>query len=325
MTELKNRMELLFLYEAKDCNPNGDPLEENRPRTDPETGVALVTDVRIKRTIRDHLFYVKKKEILIRDTYDKEGYLQEGKGRARDFKDLASISPDDNIQVVVEKMQKAILDECIDARLFGSTLPIEHGNKKSSIKITGPVQFSGFSRSLHKVNPQLVQGTAAFAGGAKSTQKSFREDYILPYALIAVYGIVNEVAAKTSNLSEEDVNDMLEALWYGTAGLISRSKFGHRPLFLMQIRYKGQQQIGNLAGKLGLIKEKEDLEIRNSSDYEVDISKLFDAIKQKKDEILEIKIFQDADLRFQMGGVSKGFKELFKENVGSDVKIENMW
>ena len=52
---VKNRQEILFLYEARDCNPNGDPLDENRPRTDPETGVATVTDVRIKRTVRDYI------------------------------------------------------------------------------------------------------------------------------------------------------------------------------------------------------------------------------------------------------------------------------
>ena len=54
MAPLKNRYEILFLYEARDCNPNGDPLDENRPRTDPETGEATVTDVRIKRTVRDY-------------------------------------------------------------------------------------------------------------------------------------------------------------------------------------------------------------------------------------------------------------------------------
>ena len=59
-----NRQEILFIYEAKDCNPNGDPLDENKPRTDPETGVATVTDVRIKRTVRDYLHQVKGQEIL---------------------------------------------------------------------------------------------------------------------------------------------------------------------------------------------------------------------------------------------------------------------
>lgn len=321
MTEIKDRMELLFLYETKDCNPNGDPLEENRPRTDPDTGVALVTDVRIKRTIRDYLHYVKGKEILIRDTYDSEGFLQEGKGRAMDFKELANISKDDNIQEAVNKMQNAILKNCIDARLFGSTLPVEHGKKSSSIKITGPVQFSGFSRSLHSVNPQFVQGTAAFAGGAKTTQKSFREDYILPYALIASYGIVNEVAAKTAMLTEEDIDNLLEGLWHGTASLISRSKVGHQPLFLMRIRYKDEQQIGNLAGRLNLEKEKEDTKLRDVSDYEVEISPLLESIKLYKDHIKAIDVFQDSRLQFKANKTTGTFKEV----AGKEIQIKDLW
>jgi CRISPR-associated protein Csh2 len=52
---ISNRAELLFLYDVKDANPNGDPLDENKPRIDEETGVNIVTDVRLKRTIRDYL------------------------------------------------------------------------------------------------------------------------------------------------------------------------------------------------------------------------------------------------------------------------------
>jgi CRISPR-associated protein Csh2 len=124
MTDVKDRMELLFLYETKDCNPNGDPLEENRPRTDPDTGVALVTDVRIKRTIRDYLFYVKEKDILIRATYDEKGFLRDGKGRAQSLEEVANITEKDALPQAVEKAQDAILKNFIDARLFGSTLPI---------------------------------------------------------------------------------------------------------------------------------------------------------------------------------------------------------
>ena len=92
MTQIQNRYEILFLYECKDCNPNGDPLDENRPGTDPETGVATVTDVRIKRTIRDYLLArepdVEERvnngmEIFIRDTDKSDGYIcQKGRQRA---------------------------------------------------------------------------------------------------------------------------------------------------------------------------------------------------------------------------------------------------
>ena len=69
MSTVTNRSEILFIYHVKDANPNGDPLDENKPRTDPDTGVATVTDVRIKRTIRDYWHQNLGEEILVRDTF----------------------------------------------------------------------------------------------------------------------------------------------------------------------------------------------------------------------------------------------------------------
>jgi CRISPR-associated protein Csh2 len=62
---LKNRSEILFLYDVTDANPNGDPMEENRPRIDEETSINIVTDVRLKRTIRDYLRDFKNQNIFI--------------------------------------------------------------------------------------------------------------------------------------------------------------------------------------------------------------------------------------------------------------------
>ena len=63
MNTIKNRSELLFLYDIRDANPNGDPLDSNKPRMDEETSINLVTDVRLKRTIRDYLFSMAKQKI----------------------------------------------------------------------------------------------------------------------------------------------------------------------------------------------------------------------------------------------------------------------
>ena len=310
MSVIQDRMEFLFLYEAKDCNPNGDPLDENRPRTDPETGVATVTDVRIKRTVRDYLYEVKGLEILIRDTEDEEGYLKDGKGRCDDFLEAAGVTKDDTIASMVSKVRSTILEKCIDARLFGSTLPVEFGKKKSSIKLTGPVQMAGFNRSLHRVSPQVIQGTAAFASGKKATQKSFREDHLLPYALIVAYGVVNEVAARTTGLSEEDVDLLLEGLWWGTESLISRSKMGHQPLFLMRVRYKDGHRIGDLAARCSLRSEKEDTQIRSVEEYRVDATRLLNALEDNRDRVDSMDLIQDDRLVFQDGAQEGTFASL---------------
>ncbi len=307
---IENRMEILFLYETKDCNPNGDPLDENKPRTDPETGVATVTDVRIKRTVRDYLFQTKGLEILVRDTEDEDGYLQDGKGRCDDFLGKAGVTEDDKITTMVSKVRNTILDHCIDARLFGATLPVEFGKKKSSIRLTGPVQFSGFNRSLHRVSSQLIQGTAGFASKKNSTQKSFREDHILPYALISAYGVVNEVAAQTTDLSEEDVSLLLEGLWKGTESLISRSKMGHQPLLLLVLRYTNGRRLGDLSGRISLKSEKEDIAIRSIDDYEVNIAQLLDGLDILKDDIVGLKIVQDSRLKLRDGDEEGDFTSL---------------
>jgi CRISPR-associated protein Csh2 len=317
-----NRQEILFIYEAKDCNPNGDPLDENKPRTDPETGVATVTDVRIKRTVRDYLHQVKGQEILVRDTFDNDGYLRDGKGRCEDFYKAAEVSDRDSITDLVTKVQKAILQTCIDTRLFGCTLPVEFGKKKSSIRLTGPVQFNGFNRSLHRIAPVLVQGTAGFASSKNATQKSFREDHIVPYACIAACGVVNEIAARSTGLSDADVCLLLEGLWKGTQGLISRSKEGHTPLALIRLTYRDSYRIGDLAGRISLVSDKEDIQIRSINDYRINVAPFLDAVQSAKEKIASIEVLQDDRLVFLDGNASGKFAGLARlDKIVSELKL----
>lgn len=296
MSTVTNRSEILFIYHVKDANPNGDPLDENKPRTDPDTGVATVTDVRIKRTIRDYwinnLGYdgTRDKDVLMRDTFTDDGYLKDGKGRARSF--LADSEKEFKTVVEAEGvMRDAILGSCIDARVFGCTLPVEVKVKdgkgrarsdKGSVTLTGPVQFSGFNRSLHQVAPVFVQGTAGFASTATAKQKSFREDYLLPYACIACYGVINEIAAKTTKMTDDDAALVLEGLWRGTENLISRSKMGHQPLMLIHLEYRDNYRIGDLASRIVLnAKEgKSATELRDPSDFTIDASRLSAVIEK---------------------------------------------
>lgn len=309
MSTVSNRSEILFMYHVKDANPNGDPLDENRPRTDPDTGHATVTDVRIKRTVRDYwmnnLGYNGEngKDILMRDTFTEEGYLKDGKGRARAFID----DPNKEFATVLEaeqEMQKAILERCIDARVFGCTLPVEvkvkkaKGNAKTdkgSVTLTGPVQFSGFNRSLHAVAPIFVQGTAGFASSDTAKQKSFREDYLLPYACIACYGIVNEVAAKSTNMTDDDVQKVLDGLWRGTENLISRSKMGHQPLMLLHVIYNGNFRIGDLASRIKLEEtgDAKGAQLRDASQFKIDATQLNAAIEKAGDNIAAVHCIKD--------------------------------
>jgi len=318
MSELiKNRSEILFLYDIKDANPNGDPLDENKPRIDEETGLNIVTDVRLKRTIRDYLMNFKEEEIFVREIENSDGTIQDAKARAEDFLekvDLGERRFNEQKQVIKE----AILEKCIDVRLFGATIPLDisvkKGNKTEnvtgSITLTGPVQFR-MGRSLHKVELKHIKGTGAFASGKDKRQKTFREEDILPYSLISFYGIINENAAQHTQLKEDDISLLLEAMWNGTKNLISRSKVGQMPRLLLKVNYKEQNyHIGDL-DKLITIKDIEQMsqeKIRDISGFELDASKLINTLNNNKDKIDSIDLKIDNRVKINLEGLDTNIK-----------------
>lgn len=315
MPVITDRYEILFLYEATDCNPNGDPLDENRPRTDPETGEATISDVRIKRTVRDYFLSQEPdveqrlaagREVLIRDTLKPDGHLAQGEDRAEHF--LAAAAKGEKGEAKRQAVQEAVLSGCIDARLFGATLPL--GKSNPSLQLTGPVQFAAFNRSLHRVSPTLVQQTAAYAGSATANQKSFAERWLLPYALIGAYGVVNETAARTTGLSEADLERLLEGLWHGTAALNSHSKVGHDPLLLVVAQYQPGYRLGALPRRIGLTDQRgEDTTLRSTHDFQLDVGELLDAWREYP-ALTGLQVMQDPRLRCQSQREQAPFAEL---------------
>jgi len=292
--EVKKRSEILFIYDIRDGNPNGDPLDENKPRIDEETGINLVTDVRLKRTIRDYLYNFKGLEIFVREiVHDKDkGFIQDGKMRAGNFSNDA----------------KRILRECIDIRLFGGVIPLE----KDSITYTGPVQFK-MGRSLHRVTMKHIKGTGAFASKVDSKQATFREEDILPYSLILFYGIINENAAKHTDLSEEDIKLLLEGIWNGTKSLISRTKAGQVPRLLLKVNYsKENYHIGDLDKMVKLVTEMHHESIRDTADFQLEIAELIGKLAAEKSSIKDIEICVDDRIEFSKEGIVFPIEELVK-------------
>ena len=290
MSELvANRSELLFLYDVKDINPNGDPLDENKPRIDEETMKNLVSDVRLKRTVRDYLHDFKNLEIFIIGVRDDKGTLKDKEQR---MKDLKITNADE------------LLNSCIDIRLFGATTAI----KEKTITLTGPVQFR-IGRSLHRVKVAYMKGTTVMPADKSSKQGTFTEQYVLPYSLIGFYGIINENAAKTTKLTPDDESLLMDAIWNGTKNLISRSKVGQVPRLLLKITYKEKNyHIGDLNAMIALVKDNTDLadeEIRDVSQYSLDITSLISTLLANKQKIGSVDYCADPRLRF-----SKDAKEI---------------
>jgi CRISPR-associated protein Csh2 len=283
MTLVSKRSEILFLYDVKRANPNGDPMDANRPRIDEETGKCMVTDVRLKRTVRDYLMdkgYDGKandeKDIFIRDENDKP---VTGKQRSEAYKDK-----DD------------FLRKFIDARLFGGVSAVE----KKSFNLTGPVQF-GMGKTLNVVKENFIKGTGAFATKEGAEQRTFREEYNITYGLVAFHGVINENAAKHTKLTETDVEELMDGLWNGTKNLLTRSKKGHMPRLLVKIDYKEPNFfIGDLAERLSLLPKdgKKEAEFEDIEDFNIDTSRLVAVLEKHDDKIANIYV--EADERIQL-------------------------
>lgn len=314
---IKNRSEILFLYDIKDANPNGDPLDENKPRIDEETGINIVTDVRLKRTIRDYLMDFKGENIFVREIVKEDGTIQDAKARANNFLEDTELKGQ-GFNEQKNKIKEMILQQCIDVRLFGATIPLDisvkEGNKiksvTGSITLTGPLQFR-IGRSLHKVELKHIKGTGAFASKAGVTQKTFREEDILPYSLICFYGIINENAAQHTQLTEDDVSLLTEAMWNGTKNLISRSKVGQMPRLLLKVNYKEENyHLGDL-DKLIKIKDIENVQeekIRDIDEIELDASELVEIINKNKEKIGSIDLKINHRVKINLEGIDATIK-----------------
>ncbi|PLV57154.1 type I-B CRISPR-associated protein Cas7/Csh2 [Thermotoga sp. SG1] len=289
MNPVLNRSEILFIYDVKWANPNGDPLDENRPRFDEETSKLFVTDVRLKRTVRDYLAERYNETLWVTG----EAVVPEERMRELDITDVA------------DACQK-----CIDIRLFGAVIPqAKKGAMETSI--TGPIQFR-YGMSLHRVKLMTVQGTAAFAT-KDSKQRSFREDQLVPYALVAFYGVINQNSARFTGLTEDDVSKFLEGVWLGTKNLITRSKMEHNPRLLVRVIYKEgvNYHSGELDYLVKVVSEKEDEEIRDVSELKLDITDLRRRLDSLKDKIEKIEYSVDDRLRLLENGIERSFKEIF--------------
>lgn len=316
-----NRSELLFLYDLNYANPNGDPLDENKPRLDEETETNIVTDVRLKRTIRDYIDQKYDDEIFVKEKASSTGEgIQDAKTRAQDYLPSGDYKTIDEAK---KALNDSILSSCIDVRLFGATIPldikIDKKNKSGSSIFTGPVQFR-MGRSLHKVELKQVKGTGAFASSDGKTQKTFREEYVLPYSLIAFYGVINEVAADDTRLTEEDISKLLDAMWNGTKNLITRSKFGQTPRLLLQIEYNEKYFfIGDLNNKITIQHElNNDKEIRIITDVKLDADALLDNLEKSKDKINKIYYKIDDNLSL------KDDESLIEKIKALDISVEEL-
>lgn len=216
---IKNRYDFVVLFDVENGNPNGDPDSGNMPRTDPETGLGLVTDVCLKRKIRNYVETVKE---------DAPGwgiYIKDSVPLNRsDRKALEAVDLKEDELKKLDKADKAAKDVAVrdymcqnffDIRTFGAVMTTFVKGNLNCGQVRGPVQL-GFARSIDPVYPQEITITRVAITTEEDAARKGTEmgrKYIVPYALYRVEGYVSaNLARKTTGFSEEDLAMLWEAI-----------------------------------------------------------------------------------------------------------------
>src|SRR3972149_1996001 len=201
-TIIKNRYDFVFLYDVKDGNPNGDPDQDNLPRVDAENQEGLVTDVCIKRKVRNY--------VELKSGGNKDGHLI----FVRQGNVLATII-DNSKGKEVKDRQKTLCEQYWDIRTFGGVLSV---GEKGAGTVRGPVQFT-FSRSEDRIYQAEHSVTLQAVTSEDETKKQEKREYAstmgrkstVPYGLYRMHGFVSAVDAAKTGFSEDD----LYLLWEG--------------------------------------------------------------------------------------------------------------
>ncbi|MDR3310182.1 MAG: type I-C CRISPR-associated protein Cas7/Csd2 [Oscillospiraceae bacterium] len=207
---IQNRYDFVILYDVENGNPNGDPDAGNMPRTDPETGRGIVTDVCIKRKIRNYIDLVKDGEpgydIYIKQDVSLNSQDAKGVSAVKDIKDKAGKS---------ESFRDFMCKSFFDIRTFGAVMTTAaKDNDLSNVagQVRGPVQLA-FGKSVDPISPQEVTITrVAITTDDKAATASTEmgRKHIVPYGLYRQEGFVSaNLAERVTGFSEAD----LELLW----------------------------------------------------------------------------------------------------------------
>jgi len=247
MSAIQNRYDFVLLFDCQDGNPNGDPDADNTPRFDPETFQGLVSDVCLKRKVRDYVLYENSSNGSVRQGYDVfvlAGNTLESRQRMpyehlkEEIKpEGAKTKPGD-----IEKARAWMCKHFYDIRTFGAVMSTTDFNCG---QVRGPVQFT-FSRSIDRVlTTEHTISRQAFTGekDVKSGTGTFGRKHTVAYGLYRMHGFVNPLFADKTGFSEED----LEMLWKALRNLFDLDRSAARGLMATRGLYifKHASNLGN--------------------------------------------------------------------------------
>jgi CRISPR-associated protein Csd2 len=271
---IKNRYEFVILFDVENGNPNGDPDAGNMPRVDAETGYGLVTDVCIKRKIRNYVEVAKKdcekykiyvKEGVPLDTNRKWAYDKTGIKRPS-----GTNEPEDKADL--NRITKFMCDNFFDIRTFGAVMALKY----NCGQVRGPVQIN-FARSVDAIIPQELTITSCTYANEGELKSKMGRKHIVPYALYKTEGYISaNIAQKSTGFSEED----LELLWESIINMFKHDHSAARGKMTVRklIIFKHNSELGNIqANKLfeliTVTKINSEKPSRNYGDYNIKIDR----------------------------------------------------
>ncbi|MCR4931317.1 MAG: type I-C CRISPR-associated protein Cas7/Csd2 [Bacteroidales bacterium] len=270
MSELKNRIDFVYIFDVQDGNPNGDPDAGNLPRVDAETGMGLVTDVCLKRKVRNYVqvaknlceqydIFIKEKAVLntMIDAAHEEEYVKEAKDKTSAARDL-------------------MCKKYYDIRTFGAVM----STGKNAGQVRGPIQLT-FARSIdpiaameHSITRMAV-ATEKVAEKQGGDNRTMGRKATIPYGLYVCHGFISANLAKQTGFTEED----LTLFWDALKNMFDIDRSAARGLMSAQklIVFKHDSILGNAPANklfdLVNVVKRCDGTPRSFKDYEVTIDK----------------------------------------------------
>lgn len=268
MSEIKNRVDFVYIFDVQDGNPNGDPDAGNLPRVDNENGCGLVTDVCLKRKIRNYVdasragksgYGIFIQEAVVLDNRVEEIYAS----------DAVCKQPKDGQKV---SARKALCEKYFDIRAFGAVI----ATKDKQGQVRGPIQLT-FARSVDPVvsHSHSITRMAVTKESDKEKEKTMGRKATVPYGLYICHGFVSANLAHQTGFSEDD----LDLLWEALENMFDNDRSAARGLMSPRklILFEHSTELGNApANKLfDLVKveKKSDVAVpRSFNDYNVEIN-----------------------------------------------------
>jgi CRISPR-associated protein Csd2 len=268
---VSNRYEFVLLFDVKNGNPNGDPDGGNLPRIDPESGYGIVTDVCLKRKVRNYVELIKKDQALYNIYVKEKGILTERRQPAYE-----AVEEEKDKSEKVSKARAWMCKNFFDVRTFGAVMSAKENNCG---QVRGPVQLA-FSQSIDPIVPleasitRMAVETRKEADSQDGDNRTMGRKTYIPYGLYEVHGFISAPLAKQTGFSEED----LDLFWDALLNMFDHDRSAARGEMATQklIVFKHETELGNApAQKLfNLVKVEKncgDNPPRSFSDYTVTV------------------------------------------------------